>query len=53
MKDRLTKDREKFSKVKRLSFIKRCRCKHDFVYLGIDNQYKVYGCMKCGKYKLD
>lgn len=51
--DELQRNRNKFDRVKKLSIFRRWKCQHDLVYLGIDNQYKVYGCLKCGKYKLN
>lgn len=45
--DQLDKDRRDFNSTKRLNFFKRRKCNHNYVYLGIDRQYKVYGCLKC------
>ena len=49
MADNLESNRLKFSKVKRLSFFKRRKCKHDFVFIGGDGHMKYYGCLICGK----
>lgn len=47
--NKLSENRKLFLKVKPLPFWGRWKCKHDYVYLGIDNQHKLYGCLKCGK----
>lgn len=47
--EKLDKDRTRFAETKRLSIIKRIKCKHDYVYLGIDIHKKVFGCLKCGE----
>ncbi|WP_157456227.1 hypothetical protein [Carnobacterium maltaromaticum] len=51
--EQLMKNREAFEGTKKLNFFKRRKCNHDYVYLGIDQQYKIYGCLKCGKHRLD
>ncbi|HGF7812604.1 TPA: hypothetical protein QFK04_001940 [Enterococcus faecium] len=40
--DQLDKDRKRFAETKRLSLIKRIKCKHEYVYLGIDIHEKVF-----------
>lgn len=49
--NRLDKNRKWFAETTRLSLIKRIKCKHEYVYLGIDIHKKVFGCIKCGKMK--
>ena len=47
--DQLDKDRKRFAETKRLSFWKRRKCDHEYVFLYIRNCDKMWGCVKCGK----